>query len=74
MNFLEVISMYHFPQVITSQIEISYESTHDSYLLILLSRKFPLDKVPLTCVGNIFMILDLCDLNFVIMLFLDPSH
>ena len=53
MNFLEVISVYHFPQVMTSRIEFSYESTHDSYLLSLLSIKFHLDKVPLLCVGNI---------------------
>ena len=45
--------MYYFPQVMTSQIEISYESTHDSYLLCLLSRKIPLDKFLLLCVGNI---------------------
>ena len=53
MNFLEVISVYHFPQVITSRIEFSYDSTHDSYLLSLLSSKFPLDKAPLVCVGSI---------------------
>ena len=34
--------MCHFPQVM--RIEFSYELTHDSSLLGLFSRKFPLDK------------------------------